>query len=223
MTKEIKAVIFDQDGLMFDTERISAKVWAKVGPLFGITIKEDFLSRVRGSSVESARPHYMEAFGPDLDYDGLRKTKVEFFHEEIRLHGLPVKKGLKELLIYLKNHSYKVAMATSSDREWSLQNLVSTGVIQYFDEYVCGDMVSRCKPDPELFLTAAKKLGQLPEHCLVLEDSLNGIEAALRGGFEVVMVPDLTWPDEELEKKLLANCCSLLEVIPLLEERKRMI
>lgn len=219
MKKEIKAVIFDQDGLMFDTERVSANAWTKVQGEFGVTVGEDLLSRCRGTNKEECKIIFLEAFGQDFDFDGLREKKMECFHEDIRMNGLPIKEGLLELLSYLKSNSFKISLATASAKEWSMKNLKEAGADQYFDEFVCGDMVSHCKPDPEIFLTAAAKLGIDPEYCLVLEDSLNGVEAAIRGGFPVIMVPDMTQPTEELIQRITAKCNSLLDVKQMFEDK----
>lgn len=212
MSQKVKAVIFDQDGLMFDTERVSTKAWHMAESQFGVTISEELLSSVRGSSIPLCRRRFIEEFGEDFDFYGLLERKQHLFHTELRVNGLPVKKGLKELLVYLKDNSCKISLATSSFLDWSVKNLEISGITEYFDEIVCGDMVKNCKPDPEIFLLAASKLGEKPENCVVLEDSLNGISAALSGGFQAVMVPDLMQPDELLAGKLTALCSSLLEV-----------
>lgn len=218
MTKEIKAVIFDQDGLMFDSERISARAWQKAGPEFGIEIGEGFLSLVRGTGVAGAKEIFINYYGAHIDYDTLRAKKQSIFYTDLKEHGLPVKPGLKELLIFLKARGCKTALATSSPKEWSMENLERAGISPYFDEYVCGDMVLNCKPDPEIFLTAAKKLSEKPEDALVLEDSFIGIRAAFAGGFPAIMVPDITPPDDEIRKKTIAVCDSLFGVMALFRE-----
>lgn len=218
MNTTIKAVLFDQDGLMFDTERVSAAAWKRAGDEFGVEINENVLCHFRGRSVEDCSLYYAEHFGTEPDYWSIRDRKQRFFYEALERDGLPVKKGLKELLVWLSGHQYQIALTTASPREWSLNNLKTAGVSQYFDVCVCGDMVTRCKPDPEIFLTAASKLGRKPEECLVLEDSLQGIAAALNGGFPVIMVPDITQPDQQLIQKLTAKCDSLTEVRRMFEE-----
>lgn len=219
MIVEIGAVIFDQDGLMFDTERISAEAWQYAAGDFGIQVGEDFLSRVRGSSAAEAKAAFIAYYGDQIDYDKLREKKQTRFQTVVRTYGLPVKPGLEKLLEYLKSRSCKIALATASGREWSLENLRLTGLLSYFDQYVCGDMVSKCKPDPEIFLTAAGKVGEEPKSCLVLEDSLNGIRAAYSGGFPSVMVPDLTLPNDEMREKATCIFGSLLEVVDAFENR----
>ena len=203
---------------MFDTERVSAGAWEQAGAEFGVEVKEEFLRTIRGTNTADAIRRMHAVFGEDFDAWGLRTRKQEIFLELLRTQGVPVKPGLHELLAYLKEHGYKVALATASNLEYSRRNLEETGVLAYFDEMATGDMVAHAKPDPALFLKAAELLGEEPGHCMVLEDSLNGVEAGLRGGFVTVMVPDLTQPDEELRRRVHRVCPSLHEVIGLLEE-----
>lgn len=217
MNTKIKAVLFDQDGLMFDTERVSAVAWEKAGKEFGVEINEDILCHFRGRSPQECSKYYGSRFGSEEKYWEIRERKQQYFYEALKRDGLPVKKGLNELVEWLSEHGYQIALTTASPREWSLNNLKIAGVLNYFDDFICGDMVTRCKPDPEIFQTAASKLGRRPEECLVLEDSLQGIEAALNGGFPVIMVPDITQPDQELERKLTKRCDSLADVKALFE------
>ena len=157
-------------------------------------------------------------FGPEFDTDRFLEEKRAFSYDQIRKYGVPVKKGLKELLTYLKEKGIKTAVATSSGRQWTEQNVGGAGIDGFFDAYAFGEMVTHAKPDPEIFYLAADMLGERPEECMVLEDSFNGISAALNGGFLAVMVPDLSIPGPELTAKLTAKCDSLLDVIRLFEE-----
>lgn len=215
----IKAVIFDMDGLMFDTERIAADMWKKAGREAGLVITDEFLRHIKGTNWAGAREWFYRFYDASYDFMAIRKRRAEYVKQYIDAHGLVVKKGLRELLSYLKEHGYQVILATSTYREQALGYLESTGVLPFFDGYVCGDMVTKSKPDPEIFLKAAELAGARPEECVVLEDSFNGIEAAYAGGFRPVMVPDMDQPDEALLKKLSACCGSLLDVTGYLEER----
>ena len=218
MAHRVKAVIFDQDGLMFDTERLSVKAWSEVGKRYGISVGEDFFDAMRGTKPEVVRRMLKEMYGESFDCDRLLEEKRAYSYEQIAREGVPVKKGLKELLTYLREHGVKTAVATSSSRHWTEQNTRGAGVDQMFDAYAFGEMVKRPKPDPEIFYLAADMLGEKPEECIVLEDSFNGINAALNGGFLAVMVPDLSIPGPELVERLTAKCDSLMDVIGLFEE-----
>lgn len=210
--QEIRAVIFDQDGLMFDTERISAEAWNLAGQEMGVVLEEEFLCTIRGMCLTDSNRRLAEVFGSDFDWQELRKRKREHYQRLLAENPLPVKRGLKELLAFLQEKGYKIAVATASGLDYTLGNLERAGVREYFDQIVTWDLVEHAKPDPEIFLKVAELLGELPEHCMVLEDSINGVEAGVRGGFYTVMVPDLTQPDAELKRRVTAVCESLEDV-----------
>lgn len=211
-TRKINGVIFDQDGLLFDTERISIKAWDLAGNELGFHLEESFLCTIRGANANDAARRFKERFGDEYDFLKLRGRKQEIFVKMLREMEMPVKPGVKELLTYLREKGYKIAMATASAREYSMDNLRLAGIDEFFDHVITGDMVKEAKPNPEIFLKAAEALGEKPENCLVLEDSLNGVEAGIKGGFVTVMVPDLTQPDGELRQRVDRVCGSLLEV-----------
>lgn len=214
----MRAVIFDQDGLMFDTERISVEAWDLAGAEFGIHLEEEFLCTIRGMNHNTMKQRFFQVFGDTIDFEALRARKQQIFFRLVRERTVPVKPGLLELLEYFRQHGYKIALASASRKEYTMANLKEAGVESYFQFIITGDMVTQAKPDPEIFLTAARALGEAPEQCLVLEDSLNGVEAGLRGGFRTIMVPDLTQPDETLRKRVYAVCESLHQVRALLEQ-----
>lgn len=216
----IKGVIFDQDGLMFDTERVLEKAWHAAEKDWGIHLEEDFLKTIRGMKHQDARVKFEEWYGTEVDFLALRNKRQEYFEEFLRRDGVPVKPGLLELLQYLKEQEIPAAVASASPMEYTKRNLLETGISQYFSQLVTGDMVAHAKPDPEIFWKAAALLGVKPEECLVLEDSLNGVEAGIRGGFVTVMVPDMTMPDKELAGRVKRVCSSLLEVRDMLKEEK---
>lgn len=217
MKEKINAVIFDQDGLMFDTERLMAEAWYMVGNEQGFPMNEAYLSSTRGMNHEDAKRRFAECFGTSHDFYAARRRKKELFMEILEARGLPVKPGLRELLVFLKEHGYKTALATASDKAYALRNLKEAQIEPYFDYIISGDMVTHAKPNPEIFLKAAEALGEAPENCMVLEDSLNGVKAGIQGDFFTVMVPDMTQPDEELRSKLSGFCASLFEVKEMME------
>lgn len=218
MPHKIQAVIFDQDGLMFDTERLAAESWFQIGPGYGIHTDSEFLRGIRGCKPDKAKQACEERYGVLPNYDQFREEKRQYSYRWIEKNGVPVKKGLKELLVYLKDHGIKTAVATASSESWTQGNVTGAGVAEYFDHYIYGDMVKEAKPNPAIFLLAADRLGADPSGCVVLEDSFNGIRAAAAGGFIPVMVPDQDEPDEEIKKLYTACCNSLLDVIRLFED-----
>ena len=215
--KKIKAVLFDMDGLMFDTERVAVRFWKQAGEELGLHLSEEFLLYSRGSRIDEARELFARCCGSDEKYMAVRDRKQELYTAWMASHEVPVKPGLYELLTWLKEYGYKMVLATSTKRETALGYLERTGIREYLDGYVCGDMITRSKPDPQIFYLAAELVHCLPEECVVLEDSFNGINAALNGGFKAVMVPDLAGPTKEMEERLWAKCDSLDEVSGVLE------
>lgn len=218
MAKKIKAVIFDQDGLMFDTERLALEGWEMVAGAYNIHPEKDFFRDLRGTKPDKVREALVRRYGTDIDYDAMFAQKREYSYAWVREHGVPVKPGLLELLSYLKAQGIMTAVATASSREWTRGNVKSAGLEPYFDAYIYGDMVEEAKPDPAIFLLAASELGREPGECLVLEDSFNGIRAAAAGGFHPVMVPDQDEPDEGINRLLAARCNALSDVIGLFED-----
>lgn len=215
--RQIKAVLFDMDGLMFDTERVAVRFWKQAGEELGVHLTEEFLLYSRGSRINEARELFARCCGSDEYYMAVRERKQELYTAWMASHEVPVKPGLFELLAWLKEHDCRMVLATSTKRETALGYLERTGIREYFDGYVCGDMITRSKPDPQIFLMAAELVGCRPEECVVLEDSFNGINAALAGGFKAVMVPDLAEPSKEMAERLWAKCETLGDVIGVLE------
>ena len=130
----------------------------------------------------------------------------------------PVKPGVKELLTYLKSAGVKIAIASSTKKSGVARELKQAGFLEYFDELVCGDMVEKSKPNPDIFLKAAQCLGEEPENCIVIEDSFNGIRAAHAANMFAIMVPDILPPDEEMKEKASLILDSLNDVLSYLKE-----
>ena len=134
----------------------------------------------------------------------------------IEQNGVDIKPGAKELLSYAKQKGYKTSTATTSPLLRTKSVLRRSGLDIYFDELVCGDMVSRSKPAPDIYLLAAKKLGLDVSECLGFEDSPNGVNAIVASGMKAVMIPDLSEPDDEVRDMLFALRKDLFEAMDLL-------
>lgn len=213
-SENIKAVIFDMDGLMFDTEALNMKGWIHAGTQHGHTITEDHIRAHIGSNLPTTKKLMQEQFGPGFDFDAIRKERIDFAFNYIKAHGMPLKPGLKELLNHLKANSIKTAIATSSEERFVRYYLEHARLDHNFDVIVCGDQVKRSKPFPDIFLLAAAQLALKPENCVVLEDSYNGVLAAHQAGIRVIMIPDLLPPTPEIEKLCFKQLQNLCEVIP---------
>ena len=194
----IQGFVFDMDGLMFDTERLVYDIWKQMLSERGLLLTlEDFKQTV-GKRKQEVQNYYFNKFGSDFPYWELSQTGRNRYLDYIQANGIPVKKGLNEILEVIKSRGGRIAMATSTSRKTAEINIENAGVAEYFDVLVCGDDVKNGKPHPEVFLTAAQKLELSPDECAAFEDSINGIKSAHAAGMVTVMVPDLIQPTEEV-------------------------
>ena len=213
----LSAVLFDMDGLMFDTEALNLRAWAAAGEGHGYAITPEVMHDQIGLSLPKTRSMMQERFGPAFDFDLVRGDRIRWTECWIEEHGLPEKPGLRRLLAWLIERRIPRAMATSSDRGIVGFYLKHTDVGECFDLILTGDRVERGKPAPDIFLKAALELGADPAGCVVLEDSYNGIRAAHAAGMMPVMVPDLLSPTPEIAALTYRVVGSLNDVIPVLE------
>ena len=213
-------VIFDMDGLMLDTEKLLVKFWCQAAAEHGFDMKKEHVLEIRSLSRIYAVPHLKKIFGESFDFESIRARRIELMNDYIDKNGFEIKKGIFELLKYLKFNQFKIAVATATDYERTKLYLNKINALSYFDKIVCGNMIKRGKPDPDIYLEASKQLQLSPDECIALEDSPNGIKSAYSAGCHVIMIPDLSLPDSSLEKKLMTVCKSLDEVIVVLEKEK---
>lgn len=216
----IKAVIFDMDGVLFDTERLVSVAWRQIAKENSMKEIDRVLKECIGRSYEDARLVFYEHYGEAFDYDGFRAKARQLFFKDIEDNGLPIKKGVDELLAYLKQGGYKIGLASSTRKEGVLSHLKVANIEAYFEVIVGGDMVKHSKPNPEIYQMACKLLEVEPDEAICIEDSLNGILSASSAGLNVIMVPDLIGPTEEILPLLHKQFKSLLEVKAYLESIK---
>jgi HAD superfamily hydrolase (TIGR01509 family) len=215
----IKGIIFDMDGLMFDTERLVIKAWDFAGKQMGYSITKDIVIKTLGLNTENTRRVFIEHLGNNFDFYVIRKIRVDYMTDYIDKNGIPIKTGLIELLDFLKSNHYKMTVATSTEKEKTEYYFKKANISYYFDDIVCGDMIERGKPEPDIYLKASKIIGVAPNECLALEDSPIGILSAYRAGMKPVMIPDLVKPNEETNKILYAKLPTLFDVIELLNNQ----
>lgn len=213
-----KAVIFDMDGLIFDTERLNVDAWQTVGQNNGLAITEKMALEVVGLAPALTKAVFETYLGELPHFYELREQRIHFVRQSIAEHGMPVKKGLTELLDFLLKNGYKLALATSTPRSLATSYLELAGILDCFDPIVCGDMIEHSKPAPDIYLKACELLHEAPENCLTLEDSPVGVKAAWLAGTRPVMIPDLIDPDESVGRMLYARVESLMDVIQLLHQ-----
>jgi len=220
MKDSITAILFDMDGLVLDTEKLYTRFWQEAANALGYPMTKEQALGMRSLNRGVGLAKMQSYFGPEVDYDAIRKKRIEMMDAFVEREGVSLKPGIFELLAYLKEHGIKTAIATSSPIERTVKYLTSVGLQDSFDELVSGYMVEHGKPAPDIYLYAAEKLGEKPENCMVLEDSPAGILAARRAGCLPVMVPDQDEPDAETMEMLYAKADSLLQVIALLDEKR---
>lgn len=208
----IEAVVFDMDGVIFDSEALVMKTWEKVARKYGFPDVTTVCHRCLGTNAGTTRQIFLDFYGEDFPYDQYKKEMSELFHKNAAGGKLPKKPGIDELLKFLKQNKIKIGLASSTRKEVVCRELEEGGILAYFDKIVCGDMVPRSKPEPDIYLEACKMLQVNPARCFAVEDSYNGIRAAYRAGMRVIMVPDLAEPSGEM--RTLAECIlpSLCEV-----------
>lgn len=213
----IKAVIFDMDGVIIDTEKLLVKYWLQAAHEFGYPMERKHALAIRSLAGKFCEPQLREWFGDDCDYKTVRARRMELMRADIEKNGLEKKKGIDELLDFLAESSITAAVATATDITRATDYLGKIGLFGRFDKIVCAAMVANGKPCPDIYRYAAEQLGRSPSECIAIEDSPNGIKSAAGAGCKAVMVPDLTQPDEELLPLLYAKCNSLLDVITLIK------
>ena len=194
---ECKAIIFDMDGLMIDTERMALKAWQLAGADFGFPISDDIFITMVGRNRRDSDCILVEIFGSDFPIDAVRKRRRTYVDGWIDEGKLALKSGLLELLCFLDEISIPKAVATSTEYERAIHKLSLTNLLDHFPIVIAGDQIEKGKPAPDIFLAAAARLDILPERCLVLEDSDAGIQAAYNAGMTPVMIPDMKPPSEK--------------------------
>ena len=217
--EKVKLVIFDMDGLIFYTEKVSYSSWIEAAKKFNFDFDLNLFYKMLGINHESIKNLLISELGDKIDVDEYMKEKRRINLSKL-VNGAEKKPGLEELLNYLEDKNIKKAVATSSNREVALNLLEKANVLHYFDYVLCGDEVKKSKPDPEVFLNVAKKLDVDPKNCIVLEDSEAGTIAASRGRMRAIIIPDLKEPDKEIEELAYKRLNNLKEVINVIENLK---
>lgn len=215
--KTWKAVVFDMDGVIFDSERLVMESWKIIAEKYGYKDMEKVFYKCIGVNTTGTKEIVRAHYGQDFPYDEYKKETSKWFHDRYDNGRLPVKKGVRELLAYLKNANVPIALASSTRVEVVRQELRDAGLLDFFDRVIGGDMVEKSKPEPDIFLKACEELGVDPTEAIAIEDSFNGIRAADAAGMIPVMVPDLLAPDDEMRQRAYRIFEDLTEVQKWLE------
>ena len=215
--REVRGVLFDMDGVVIDTEKLYTRFWMEAAADLGhpMTLTQALQMRSLGS-IES-QEKLDSFFGSGvLEYDVLRNRRIELMEAFIAEHGIEEKKGIRELLACLKEKGIPCAITSSSSIPLIRRHLGDLGLLDGFTALCSGKDVPQGKPAPDIYLHGAATLGIAPEHCLAIEDSPAGIEAAWRAGCMAVIVPDQDQPGEDVLSRCFAKADSLLDVMELL-------
>lgn len=215
LMRKIELVIFDMDGLMLDTEKLSYDSWKKAASNYGYLLTKEIFLKLLGTNALKIKQTLIETFGKDFPFDNVYEERMKIGNEHTDKYGVQTKEGLLELLTFLTDSGIKKAVATSTNRDRATMLMSRVGIFNFFDNAIYGDEVKRSKPDPEIFLKAAEKFSLKSEACVVLEDSPAGIKAAYSAGMMPIMIPDMVSPDEETRNmafKVLKNLHEVKEL-----------
>lgn len=214
----IYGLVFDMDGLIFNSERVVQRSWDYAGKVLGYEHFGEHIYHTIGFNVTRREAYFREHVCPDFPMEEFNQLTRKRYHQIVEDEGLEKKPGVEALLQYAKEAGYRVALATSSRRAHASELMKAQGLLQYFDGAVYGDMVSAGKPNPEIYQKACQEIHTAPENALALEDAPSGIRAADAAGMRSIIVPDLVEPDEEILRMVWHRYDTLFDVLRLLKE-----
>ena len=211
----IRAIIFDKDGTLHDTEKVYMQAWKAAAVEFGVPDIENTVRDCTGTTIPWIAEYWAKKY-PDIPFEDYLPRR-QYYYFGILEKGVPVKEGAHEVLSYLKAHGYKVGMATSTPWDTVKDHLERTDMMGYFDTIVTGDMIEHGKPAPDIYLLAAERLGVDPADCVGVEDSMSGVRSIHAAGMRAVMIPDMIRPTPEVEGLLWKKCGHLQDLLLLLQ------
>lgn len=213
----VSGIIFDMDGVLIDSERQSNEGWLWAAGQLGVDMPMWLIDSFKGAPAELCCKFFDAYYKGVIDYWEAKELRTQHVYKIRETEGIPVKKGVKDIFEYIRNNGLKCAVATSTRRESAEKTLHEIGVWDYLDAVVYGDEVERGKPEPDIFLRAAKAIGVNPSEAVVVEDSINGIKAGYAAGMRVVHIPDTIAIDDDIRKLTYMVCDDLNGLIDVVE------
>ncbi len=212
-----KAVIFDMDGLLLDSERVALACFEEAAKALGAPWSQELALSLVGRSARDCDRLIAQAFGERFPLEPLRERFSEIYDGKVAAGDIPLKPWVRELLDWLEAARIPRAVATSTFRKRAEAKLARSHLLQRFDALACGDEILHGKPAPDIYELAAQRLGVEPRDCLALEDSNVGIRAAVSASMKAIMVPDLLQPEADIRRYGVAVVPSLKEVLVALQ------
>ena len=213
----VSGIIFDMDGVLIDSERQSNEGWLWAAEQLGVDMPMWLIDSFKGAPAELCCKFFDDYYKGAIDYWEAKELRTQHVYKIRETEGIPVKKGVKEVFEYIRNNGLKCAVATSTRRESAEKTLHKIGVCDYLDTVVYGDEVEHGKPEPDIFLRAAKAIGISPSEAVVVEDSINGIKAGYAADMRVVHIPDTIAIDDDIRKLTYMVCADLNGLIDVVE------
>lgn len=208
---KLRAVVFDMDGVILDSERLAHAAWRELAAEYGLEDIDSVYAEAMGHNVDEISALFREQYGRDL-YPAFRERAFAWIARHTPGGIVPLREGARELLLFLKEQHIKTGLATATERAVAKRELTAAGVWDWFDCVVTGDQVSECKPDPEIYLKACELLNVRPEEAYGVEDGRNGILALHAAGMPAVMAEDQYHPSQEITAMCEAVLPSLQKV-----------
>lgn len=215
----IYGLVFDMDGLIFNSERVVQRSWDWAGKELGYERFGEHIYNTIGFNVKRREEYFRKNVCLDFPMDKFSVLTRERYHQIVAEEGLEKKPGAEELLHFASREGYRIALATSSRRAHARELMEEQGLLKYFDGAVYGDMVSVGKPNPEIYMKACLEIGVAPINALALEDAPAGIRSAAAAGMRAIIIPDLVEPDENILKMVWHRYDTLFDVLQLLKGR----
>lgn len=213
----VSGIIFDMDGVLIDSEIQSNEGWLWAAGQLGVDMPMWLIDSFKGAPAELCCKFFDDYYKGVIDYWEAKELRTQHVYKIRETEGIPVKKGVKDIFEYIRNNGLKCAVATSTRRESAEKTLHEIGVWDYLDAVVYGDEVEHGKPEPDIFLRAAKAIGVNPSEAVVVEDSINGIKAGYAADMRVVHIPDTIAIDDDIRKLTYMVCVDLNGLIDVVE------